>query len=372
MTNATLSSAGCWPGFWVGIGGAVLTAIFAMFFVPGLTVSSLEEKLEAQANAALKAEGLTWASVQMDGQRAILAGAAPSEALREKAAAVTLASSGPGGEYAGGVTRVVNELVVGPPVLPYTWGVRRTPTGVRFTGHVPSDSARAALLSRARQVFSGAPDDTMRLAGGAPKGDWQRAAMFAVEQVGKLKRGEARLVDGRLIIIGDGAETAVNEVVARARQTTFQGFEITTDVYVEGKGIGIAELRGIDLSNPTAETCTAAFARVMQNNVINFALDSDVIDQKSAPLLKNLISVAVRCDTATIEVAGHTDSTGDSAANFALSQRRANAVRRELIAHGVMGDRITAQGFGSTQAVASNETLEGQRANRRIEFKVTP
>ena len=372
MRSPAPLSTTCWPGFWAGVGGALLTALFAMVFIPGLTMSSLQEQLEARANAVLKAEGMGWAHVRMEGQRAIVSGAAPSEALRAQAASLVLSSSGPGGEYAGGVTKVINELVVGPAVSPYTWGVRRSPAGVSLTGHVPSDAARAALVQRARQAFGVAPQDTMRLSGGAPKGDWQRVALIAIEQAAKLDAGEARLVDNRLVVIGEGVEGAVAEITARVAQPPAPGFTATADVTVRGRGLGIPELEGVDLKSGSPEACTTAFARLMQNNVINFALDSDVIDPKSAPLLQSLIRVAVRCDGASIEVSGHTDSTGDAATNFALSQRRANAVRRYLIERGVHQERITAQGFGSTRPVADNATPEGQAQNRRIDFTVTP
>jgi outer membrane protein OmpA-like peptidoglycan-associated protein len=185
--------------------------------------------------------------------------------------------------------------------------------------------------------------------------------------------GQATLqivVDGRIVVIGEGPAAAVEQVKARAAMGPAPGFEASADVTVTGQGLGIRELQGVDLTNATPEVCTNAFARLMQNNVITFAVDSDVIDPKSAPLLESLIRVAVRCDSAKIEVSGHTDVTGDPAQNFALSQRRANSVRLYLIERGVLDDRITAQGFGSTRPIAPNNTPAGQAANRRIEFRV--
>ena len=73
---------------------------------------------------------------------------------------------------------------------------------------------------------------------------------------------------------------------------------------------------------------------------------------------------------ATIE--GHTDSTSTEDYNQALSERRANAVRNELIMrYGIAASRLTAVGFGETQPVASNDTAAGRAQNRRIEADVT-
>ncbi|MGQ0721174.1 MAG: OmpA family protein [Candidatus Eiseniibacteriota bacterium] len=69
------------------------------------------------------------------------------------------------------------------------------------------------------------------------------------------------------------------------------------------------------------------------------------------------------------EVAGHTDSSGDAAENRALSQRRAEMVRAQLIARGVSPARLTARGYGEEQPLADNGTEEGREANRRVELR---
>lgn len=73
---------------------------------------------------------------------------------------------------------------------------------------------------------------------------------------------------------------------------------------------------------------------------------------------------------ATVQVEGHTDSQGDAAANRALSQRRADAVRDALVAAGVPRSQITAQGMGAERAVDDNATAAGRAANRRVEVVV--
>jgi outer membrane protein OmpA-like peptidoglycan-associated protein len=69
-----------------------------------------------------------------------------------------------------------------------------------------------------------------------------------------------------------------------------------------------------------------------------------------------------------ITVEGHTDSVDDDAANQALSEARAAAVRDALIAAGVAAERLTAVGFGEMEPVESNETIEGRAHNRRVEL----
>jgi outer membrane protein OmpA-like peptidoglycan-associated protein/uncharacterized protein YidB (DUF937 family) len=71
-----------------------------------------------------------------------------------------------------------------------------------------------------------------------------------------------------------------------------------------------------------------------------------------------------------VEVGGHTDNSGDPAANLKLSDDRANAVRVKLTELGVAADQLTAKGYGDTKPVADNATEDGRAKNRRIEFTV--
>ena len=66
-------------------------------------------------------------------------------------------------------------------------------------------------------------------------------------------------------------------------------------------------------------------------------------------------------------IEGYTDSVGAPAANMALSERRAAAVRSALMAFGVVGERLATHGYGEGYAVGSNQTAEGRLSNRRVE-----
>jgi len=72
-----------------------------------------------------------------------------------------------------------------------------------------------------------------------------------------------------------------------------------------------------------------------------------------------------------VEIAGHTDNVGSDAYNLLLSQQRADAVRDYLVEKGIAADRLTAVGYGELEPVATNETEEGRKSNRRVEFRIT-
>jgi OOP family OmpA-OmpF porin len=119
-----------------------------------------------------------------------------------------------------------------------------------------------------------------------------------------------------------------------------------------------------------ATVCQQLFSELLGKGTIRFESRRSSLDPDSAGLLDRLIETALRCPTANIEVAGHTDSDGDNAANQALSEKRAQAVMDYLVKAGLPAGRFTAIGYGSTEPVAANDTDEGKAQNRRIEFVV--
>lgn len=68
-----------------------------------------------------------------------------------------------------------------------------------------------------------------------------------------------------------------------------------------------------------------------------------------------------------IRIEGHTDSTGDSETNLEISALRASAVLDALVSLGVDAARFTSAGMGEDFPIASNETEEGRRQNRRVD-----
>ena len=74
---------------------------------------------------------------------------------------------------------------------------------------------------------------------------------------------------------------------------------------------------------------------------------------------------------ASIEISGHTDSTGSDNVNKSLSQARAEKVGKFLTDVGeIDSKRITAIGYGESRPLATNKTAEGRAENRRVEIKI--
>ena len=118
---------------------------------------------------------------------------------------------------------------------------------------------------------------------------------------------------------------------------------------------------------------TPAGAKVNDVGCWHLAGDTVLFDFASAEindtsLLEEALVILKENPDLTGDVVGHTCSIGPEAYNQGLSERRANAVRDWFIENGIAPERIRAVGYGETRPIASNDTEEGRRKNRRVEL----
>lgn len=88
---------------------------------------------------------------------------------------------------------------------------------------------------------------------------------------------------------------------------------------------------------------------------------------ESGPYLDRIAQLVITKSDKAIALEGHADNTGSAEVNQTLSEERAAAIGKELVARGVPAPRIRSAGFSSRRPVASNSTEEGRRLNRRVE-----
>ncbi|WP_086608668.1 OmpA family protein [Erythrobacter donghaensis] len=146
-------------------------------------------------------------------------------------------------------------------------------------------------------------------------------------------------------------------------------------VYREGNGFGRtnihvlqtkemdADMVGVDPSAMAAE-----LDRTGEVNLKGVFFDTGryTLRPESDAELDVVVALMVAQPQLTMQVVGHTDSTGSVSGNLTLSAQRANAVVDALIERGVDGSRLSAIGMGSNQPIASNATEAGRAQNRRV------
>ncbi|HSB56028.1 MAG TPA: OmpA family protein [Gemmatimonadales bacterium] len=101
-----------------------------------------------------------------------------------------------------------------------------------------------------------------------------------------------------------------------------------------------------------------------------FDFDSDVIRPEAAKNLRALAKSLDKYPGSDLLIVGHTDQVGAASYNQKLSQNRADAAMRYLVAQGVRQGRVATKGMGETEPIAPNETEAGRQQNRRVEVAI--
>ena len=134
--------------------------------------------------------------------------------------------------------------------------------------------------------------------------------------------------------------------------------------------------KGLPDPDPLKNGCPGK-VRVTESEIIileqvQFKTGSAVILKASDELLQQVANVLnEHPEIRRIEVQGHTDNRGGKAYNKKLSQRRSAAVLQWLVKRGgIDASRLSAQGYGMDEPIASNDTPEDRQKNRRVQFKI--
>ena len=120
----------------------------------------------------------------------------------------------------------------------------------------------------------------------------------------------------------------------------------------------------------TPRALSGELARLLAERKVEFASDSARLSEAGRELLDEIARRLAEAPEVRFVIEGHTDSQASEAQNLALSRRRAAAVRDHLVEAGLDAGRFETLGLGESRPVASNETEEGRRRNRRVAFRL--
>ncbi len=112
--------------------------------------------------------------------------------------------------------------------------------------------------------------------------------------------------------------------------------------------------------------------RVTMTDQTAFAVDSAEIQPRFYSTMDKIATVLNRYGKTELTIVGHTDSTGTTQHNQALSESRAQAVHNYFLQKGVVSQRLESHGLGEGASRASNATAEGRQLNRRVEIVIEP
>ncbi len=179
-------------------------------------------------------------------------------------------------------------------------------------------------------------------------------------------RGTAPNLSDKLAAFEAGRATILTDPDAANTVTL-----VVDDIAVTGGQRGVAAaLSGIS-EDASLISCQTAFTNTMAGRNIEFEIGSAAINPVSARLLDALTAAAILCDRHDMEIAGHSDTTGDQNLNLILSQQRAESVKSYLTTRAVDGANITATGYGASRPLVDGDTPEAHARNRRTEFMLS-
>jgi len=153
-----------------------------------------------------------------------------------------------------------------------------------------------------------------------------------------------------------------------------------------GATLGGAVGRGLDLERRRLESQLAEERRrndvqirqlredvllLTLGNGLNFPTGSAIVDSYMRQSLSKIADVIRGAPGTQVGVIGHTDNVGGAELNQALSERRAIAVRNELVAFGVPAGSLFPLGRGMSEPRADNATEAGRAMNRRVDLVLT-
>lgn len=257
-----------------------------------------------------------------------------------------------------GVTLTKADIVAPPS---YAFNASKDAGKLTLSGNYPDEDTHGKILDAAKGLFFGEElVDQLKAAAGAPAG-FGNAAIAGLNALSRLATGTFSLSNTDAKLSGDALyDRAVSSIQSGFASAMPNGFKSAPAQIAVGSAAPAID----------AASCQSTLNTMLSKSKINFETGKAQISTASAGLLDLIVATIGRCPSNSIEVSGHTDSSGDEAANVALSEQRAKAVVAYLANAGVSPARLAAVGLGSSRPVASNDTDEGKALNRRIEFSV--
>jgi outer membrane protein OmpA-like peptidoglycan-associated protein len=176
-------------------------------------------------------------------------------------------------------------------------------------------------------------------------------------------------------IIGTGAGGAAGAAIGHATGNTVAGAIMGGVVGgAAGAVIGAqmdkhAEELKYELPGATVQRIGEGIAVTFPEGLL-FAFDSDRITPAAGDNLRKLAASLQKYDNTRTLIVGHTDAQGSDAYNMDLSERRAAAAAGYIVGEGVDRARVSSTGRGELEPIATNDSDDGRRQNRRVEIAI--
>jgi peptidoglycan-binding protein ArfA len=249
--------------------------------------------------------------------------------------------------------------------------ITRSGNDIKLSGDTPTPEAKESLLAALKAGFG--PNiniiDDIRINRDITSLDFSNAAPVfkaaaSVADFGLTIKGDT------ITLIGTTGSGGQQDAVEQAADAAWPNLNIVDTMGIGGPVTASAPPGPAPALGP-GNACAHLGSDLRALGPITFPTDGSALTPDAEQTLNQVADKLKACPAAKVTINGYTDNTGNDAINNPLSSNRADAVAGYLIAHGVMGDHLTAKGHGSADSVADNSSLDGQAKNRRVEIAVS-
>jgi peptidoglycan-associated lipoprotein len=129
-------------------------------------------------------------------------------------------------------------------------------------------------------------------------------------------------------------------------------------------GVGEAATAGTKPLTPQQQ----ALAALRTRNIVYFDYNSSEIPQEYLAVVSANAAYLVKYPTARLRLEGNTDERGSREYNIGLGERRAQTVRRAMLAKGVADGQMTTVSYGEERPAVPGHDEAAYAQNRRVEF----
>ena len=235
---------------------------------------------------------------------------------------------------------------------------------ITLSGIVGDEADAEALRNGVGNLFGqNGFKDELKIDSTVAKANWLDDALSVISEVRNVAgfginiSGDQMLLSGTTVDREQGRDLSIAATeIAGNKLDVLNNFAIDSNILgLEGDLLAQSLLQELD-ALPT-------------RNIV-FNKNSITLTSRAQQVLDDVAAAILGYEDLVVEIAGHTDSSGEAVRNLRLSKDRAAAVRDYLVSQNVPANRLSPIGYGETAPISDNNTANGRAANRRIEFNL--
>ena len=234
---------------------------------------------------------------------------------------------------------------------------------IKLSGFVASEKDASDIRQGLDNLFGvDGYFDELEISDSVESADWIDDALIVTSEIRDVPEFIVNILAGQMSLSGSVTDRET------ARDLSIAATEIA------GDKLGVLNNFSINRSADSSEDLMALSLlqelEALPTDKIVFNKNSTTLAESAKEVLDDVAAAILGYNDLVVEIAGHTDSSGDAVTNLRLSKQRATAVQDYLVEKNVPGSRLSPIGYGETAPISDNDTVAGRAANRRIEFNL--